>query len=110
MTFQLDQSPGFYGFVFSYDGTCVAHGADDSFVGLSLKQVFERSHIEEGGAAALKGELTLTLTLTSTLTLTLTRTRTRTRTRTLSRRGAAPALRGRGRGGRRLGEPHRTQA
>ena len=38
MTFQLDQSPGFYGFVFSYDGTCVAHGADDSFVGLSLKQ------------------------------------------------------------------------
>ena len=56
MTFQLDQSPGFYGFVFSYDGTCVAHGADDSFVGLSLKQVFERSHIEEGGAAALKGE------------------------------------------------------
>ena len=41
VTFQLDQSPGFYGFVFSYDGTCVAHGADDSFVGLSLKQ--ERS-------------------------------------------------------------------
>jgi len=39
VTFQLDQSPGFYGFVFSYDGTCVAHGADDSFVGLSLKQV-----------------------------------------------------------------------
>ena len=38
VTFQLDQSPGFYGFVFSYDGTCVAHGADDSFVGLSLKQ------------------------------------------------------------------------
>ena len=41
VSFQLDQSPGFYGFVFSYDGTCVAHGADDSFVGLSLKQ--ERS-------------------------------------------------------------------
>ena len=55
VTFQLDQSPGFYGFVFSYDGTCMAHGADDSFVGLSLKQVFERSQLEEGHGS-LKGE------------------------------------------------------
>ena len=51
--FQLDQSPGFYGFVFGYDGLCVAHGADERFAGLTLAQVMERSQIGHG---SLKGE------------------------------------------------------
>ena len=54
MTFQLDQSPGFYGFVFSYDGTCVAHGADDSFVGLSLKQVRVRVRVRDRVRVAVR--------------------------------------------------------
>ena len=41
--FKVDSGPSFYGFVFDYSGRCVAHGADERFVGLTLAQVMERS-------------------------------------------------------------------
>jgi len=41
--FQLDASQDFYGFVYEYSGRCVAHGADPSFVGLTLREVLERT-------------------------------------------------------------------
>lgn len=41
--FSLDKRSNFYGFVFNYDGTCIAHGAEPSFVGLSLSQVLQRT-------------------------------------------------------------------
>lgn len=42
--FRLDEDSMFYGFVFSYQGVCVAHGADASFVGLSLNEVLQRTN------------------------------------------------------------------
>ncbi|KAL3927154.1 MAG: hypothetical protein SGPRY_002956 [Prymnesium sp.] len=42
--FQLDTSQDFYGFVYEYSGCCVAHGADSSFVGLTLAEVLERTN------------------------------------------------------------------
>ena len=37
--FQLDSESGFYGFVFSYEGTCAAHGGDASNVGKTLGEI-----------------------------------------------------------------------
>ena len=42
--FQLDASQEFYGFVYEYSGRCVAHGANSTFVGLTLPEVLERTH------------------------------------------------------------------
>uniref|UniRef100_A0A7S2CHE5 Uncharacterized protein n=1 Tax=Haptolina brevifila TaxID=156173 RepID=A0A7S2CHE5_9EUKA len=49
--FRLDEDAMFYGFVFTYEGVCVAHGADTNFVGLSLCEVLRRtSNTEVDGA------------------------------------------------------------
>ncbi len=51
--FRLDERAGFYGFVFTYEGVCVAHGADPSFVGLTLTQVLERTGNDQVEGASL---------------------------------------------------------
>ena len=38
--FRLDKSHEYYGFVFGFDGICVAHGGDAANVGRTLAQVF----------------------------------------------------------------------
>lgn len=48
--FRLDRTgdgDGFYGFVFDFSGRCVAHGADETFVGLTLPEVLART--QNGG-------------------------------------------------------------
>ena len=45
--FRLDEAAGFYGFVFGYDGRCVAHGADRRFVGRTLSEVLELTSNDE---------------------------------------------------------------
>ena len=42
--FRLDTRSNFYGFVYRYDGVCVAHGADSAFVGLHLKDVLRKTN------------------------------------------------------------------
>jgi len=51
--FRLDEAAGFYGFVFNYDGLCVAHGADSSFVGKTLGEVLQLTQNTEADAATL---------------------------------------------------------
>ena len=45
--FVLDAHEDFHAFVFSSDGTCIAHGREPSFVGKELQQVFANEEIEE---------------------------------------------------------------
>jgi len=52
--FATDKKVGFYGFIFSYEGaTCIAHGADPSFAGLSLSAVLSRTNNREVDGDAL---------------------------------------------------------
>ena len=51
--FRLDTRSNFYGFVFNYDGVCVAHGADSSFVGLHLTAVLQRTRNTDVDGAEL---------------------------------------------------------
>lgn len=41
--FRLDSRTNFYGFVYNFEGVCVAHGADPAFVGLHLTEVLART-------------------------------------------------------------------
>ena len=52
--FCLDRTAGFYGFVFNYkSGMCVAHGADQRFVGKTLSEVLELTSNHEVDGEAL---------------------------------------------------------
>jgi len=46
-------STGFYAFVFDYEGSCVAHGADRQSVGKTLPQMMRSRRMTEGGSAEL---------------------------------------------------------
>ena len=50
--FQLDSESGFYGFVFSYEGTCAAHGGDASNVGKTLGEIMAAQRGEACADAA----------------------------------------------------------
>lgn len=52
--FKLDQTcDSFYGFVFTYEGQCVAHGANSFFVGLSLPEVLKSTENTSVDGSAL---------------------------------------------------------